>query len=143
VKSSVNLTLSGFTAAQLFRVAGDIEAYPNFLPYCVATRILTRDDDRMTVDNVFRWGAARVRFISQAEFQPTEAINIRSTDGPFKELKISWRFKEVAAETCQVSLALTWHLRVAALSSLAELFDRAMTQRTINAFIDEVKRRSS
>jgi len=138
----VNQTLSGYTAAQLFQVAGDIEAYPDFLPYCVATRILTQDGNLLTVDNVFRWGAVRVRFASKADFQPTHAIDIHSTDGPFKELQISWRFEEIAAETCQVSLTVIWQLRVAALNSLAELFDRSMTQRTIKAFIDEVQRRN-
>ena len=76
---------------QLFALAADIESYPRFVPWCIATRILSRHDDHWRCDNVFGAGPVRLRFHTRAEFAPPDAIHITSSDGPFRAFRLYWR----------------------------------------------------
>ncbi len=77
---------------QMFALAADIESYPRFVPWCIATRILSRHDDHWRCDNVFGAGPLRLRFHTRAAFDPPHAIDITSTDGPFRSFRLYWRF---------------------------------------------------
>jgi coenzyme Q-binding protein COQ10 len=81
-----------FTPAHLYGVAVDVEAYPEFLPHCVATRIVRRETDALVVDNVFRWGPVPISFRSRAALDPPNGLDIRAIDGAPLELELKWRF---------------------------------------------------
>ena len=77
---------------QMFALAADIESYPRFVPWCIATRILSRHDDHWRCDNVFGSGPVRLRFHTRAAFDPPHVSVITSTDGPFRSVHLYWRF---------------------------------------------------
>lgn len=80
------------TAAELYAIASDVESYPQFVPWCVAARILARDGDSLSVDNVYGVGPLRIRFRSRAVLDPPHGLVIRSEDGPFRSFRLSWAF---------------------------------------------------
>ena len=108
---------------ELFAVAADIEAYPEFLPGCVATRIRQRDDNIWLVDNVFRWGPVPIRFRTRATLGAPHAIDIRSIDSALIDLSLSWRFRELKDAT-EVTFEMTLNLPGPKLG----LFEQAVRQ---------------
>ena len=38
------------TPEQIFQIVADVHRYPEFLPWCVGARILTRDEGKLTAD---------------------------------------------------------------------------------------------
>jgi len=98
-----------FTPDELFAVAADIEAYPEFLPNCVATRIKQRDGNVWLVDNVFRWGPVPIRFRTRATLDAPHRIDIRSIDSLLIDLSLSWGFRAHGSET-EVTLEMTLNL---------------------------------
>lgn len=106
MKLSVHKRIDGFTATELFTIAEDVEAYPTFLPFCIAARIRQRKGTDWVVDNVFGIGPFRARFTSHAHFEAPDRITIRSDDRQFKILTIRWTFKDDGAGGCGVTFEM-------------------------------------
>lgn len=117
---TVQHKIDGFSAAELFKVAVDIEAYPEFLPYCVAARILEDSGEEWLVDNVFGIGPVRQRFQTRARMDEPKGIVISSHEPPFKELNITWAFEEDPAGGCLVTYSMKQEFLSALTNKLAE-----------------------
>jgi len=109
-------TIDGFRTEDLYAIAADFEAYPKFLPLCLAMRVRKRETDRLQVDNRFGIGPVRANFRTIAEFDPPNGIDIRSTDHPFQSLEISWRFEPVGPDSCRVTFTVDQTFRAGPLS---------------------------
>lgn len=121
------------TPDELFSVAADIEAYPQFLPNCVATRIRRRQGHEWLVDNVFRWGPVPIRFRTRATLDAPHGIDIKSIDSLLIDLELKWRFLD-HADGCEVLFEMSLRQPGPKLG----LFERAMrlhAEATERAFI--------
>ncbi len=78
--------IKGFSAAELFQIAVDVVSYPDFLPFCIAAKILKRDGNELRVDNIFGLGPLRSRFKTRARLDEPHGIVITSSEPPFREL---------------------------------------------------------
>ncbi len=54
-----------YTIEQLFALVADVERYPEFLPWCVASRIRRREGDVFFADLVIGFKVVRERFSSK------------------------------------------------------------------------------
>lgn len=122
-----------YTPAQLFALASDIESYPFFVPGCVATRIIERRDNLWRVDNVFAFGPVRHRFISHAELNPPDGLDIVSTDGPWKSFRLSWRFASLD-EGCKLGCHFSAEFRSGVVATLASFGQHGAERRIMGAF---------
>lgn len=87
-------SFAGASAARLYRIAADVEAYPGFLPGCIAARVTARGPHGWRVDNVFGMGPLRARFVSFALPEPPCRLQVTSDDGPWRRLALDWRFAD-------------------------------------------------
>ena len=92
-------------------MVGDIERYPDFLPGWRQARILERQGSRLEVEQELQAGPAVFRFHSSAQLQDCSAIRITSCDGPFREMRIEWQFREHDALHCRVTVELALRMR--------------------------------
>jgi coenzyme Q-binding protein COQ10 len=127
------LAFPRFTPAQLFALASDIESYPFFVPGCVATRIIERCDNLWRVDNVFAFGPVRHRFISFAELNAPDGLEITSTDGPWKSFRLTWRFSSLE-EGCQLECLFSAEFRSGVVATIASLGQHGAERRIMSAF---------
>ena len=98
--------LVGFSARQVFDLINDVESYPEFLPWCRSTRLLSRNDTELCGElEVARIGISQ-RFSTCNRLHPHERIDIRLKEGPFRNLHGSWRFTELREDACKVELEL-------------------------------------
>jgi coenzyme Q-binding protein COQ10 len=104
----------------VFELVADIESYPDFLPGWSSVRILQSDASHMLVEQQLRLGPLDLRFQSTAELEPGHRILIRSSDPPFHNLTIDWRFAAQPGGHCEVRLGTTLALRPGILSKPLE-----------------------
>ena len=95
----------------MFDMVADIERYPEFLPGWREVRILERQDDHLEVAQVLQTGPAVFRFHSTAHLQSCSAIGISSSDGPFDDMRIDWRFSEQGEDRCRVTVEMVLSMR--------------------------------
>jgi coenzyme Q-binding protein COQ10 len=126
-------------APQLFALAVDVESYPRFIPWCRLTRIRHREDNRLTVDNLFGAGPVQARFQSIAEFDPPHRLKISSHDGPFRSFHLNWVFEPLADSGCRVKADYHMELRSGLLQSLARLSLSEVERRVVQKFKERVR----
>ena len=134
----IEKVIGNFRRDQLFAVAADIESYPEFLPLCIAARIVKRHGDRMQVDNVFGLGGVRAKFRSEAIFDEPEGIHICSVDGPFRRLEINWRFQAVDDQATRVAFSLEQAFRSGITGTVTGLFTQGIERQIIGSFENRV-----
>jgi coenzyme Q-binding protein COQ10 len=86
-----------YTPEQMFDLVADIEAYPQFLPWCVGTRIRSRTKDAegrdlVLADMIIGYKMFRERFTSRVCLKPHERIDVEYSEGPFRYLTNHWSF---------------------------------------------------
>ena len=80
----------------MFALVADVERYPQFLPWCIATRIKAREGDTFTADLIAAFGAFREQFTSRVLLdRPSLDITVDYLDGPFEHLTNRWHFEPV------------------------------------------------
>ena len=123
-----------FSVNALYGVASDIAAYPQFLPNCTATRVRSRKDGDLLVDNVFRWGALPLNFQTRATFDPPHGIRVRAVDTLVLEFALGWRFEETDAGT-EVTFEMALKLPSKFLQNMAEDSIARQAEAIADAFI--------
>ena len=120
------------SAAQMFALVADIEAYPQFLPLCKALRVTHRAEEGETqvliADMEVGYKAIRERFTSKVVCEkPLLKILVNYIDGPFRHLENTWRFRDADdAGQCHVDFHITYEFKSRMLSMLVGgMFDAA------------------
>ena len=91
-----------FTPEQLFDVVADIEKYPEFLPWCLATRIRRREGKVVHADMAIGFKMFRERFTTRDVLDPPRRIDVSYHDGPFKHLNNHWIFEPHGDGHCEL-----------------------------------------
>ncbi len=95
-----------YTPAQMYALVDDIEAYPEFLPWCKSTRVLSRTQDEVRATIELSKGGVEKSFTTCNRNQKNKMIQMRLVEGPFKQLEGFWRFDALGDDGCKVSLDL-------------------------------------
>lgn len=111
-----------YSCEQLFDMVADIESYPAFLSGWVAARIIEQTGNYLRVRQQLGLPLLSQSFISTAELVRPSQISIRSNDGPFQNLLITWKFQPVESEQCEVVLDAKFTLRSRVLDRLVRGF---------------------
>ena len=113
-----------YTSEQLFDLVLDIEKYPEFLPWCLASRVNTRDKSHLSADVIVGYKVFRERFSS---------IEVEYLQGPMSTLQNKWVFKDVR-DGCQVDFYIDFSLKTKIFETLVDQFFHLALAKMINAF---------
>ncbi len=115
----------------MYALVADVERYPDFLPWCAATRIKTREENAFTADLLASFGAFRERFTSRVMLDPAaKTIVIEYLDGPFEHLTNRWHFVPQEGG-CEVDFDIDFAFKSKALQALISgVFTRAIEKMT-------------
>lgn len=91
---------------QMYDLVNDIESYPQFVPWCEGSQVLSRSEDEVRASLSFARGGISKSFTTMNRLQPHKMIEIRLLDGPFKMLEGFWRFEKVDDQYSKVGLDL-------------------------------------
>lgn len=112
-----------YTPDLMFAVVADVEHYPEFLPWCVALRVLSREQVKnrevLNAEMAVGYGALREKYTSWVILDRTEkTIDVAQTSGPFKQLENHWRFTPVP-QGCRIDFSLAYEFRNRVLNAVA------------------------
>ena len=81
-----------YTPEQLFDMVADVRRYPEFLPWCVGARVISRKDDELIADLTIGFKMFRETFRSSVTLDRPHHVHVRYLTGPFRYLNNHWRF---------------------------------------------------
>lgn len=122
-----------YTSAQLYDLVIDIERYPEFLPWCVAARILEKNDHMLKADLIAGYKAFREKFTSVVSMTPHQTIEVAYISGPLAQLSNSWRFTPVPGG-CRLGFDLEFKFKTTLFSNIFEIFFEKTLKRMADAF---------
>ncbi len=100
-----------YAQKQMFDLVNDIEAYPNFLPWCLSSRIISKEDDVIYASLALTKGGIQHTFSTQNRLILNQSITIELIDGPFKRLEGYWQFNMIDNnQGCHVKLDMDFEL---------------------------------
>jgi len=107
-----------FSARQMFDLVNDIEAYPQFLPWCSGSRIIKRDEDMVEAEIIISKGGFKKAFSTRNKIDLGGKITVSLLDGPFSYLEGVWNFMPLREDASKISLDLEFEMS-SKLASLA------------------------
>lgn len=123
-----------YTPQQMYALVADVEKYPEFLPWCLASRIRKREGAVMFADLIIGFKMVRERFTSRVELNEAERrINVQYTDGPFQYLNNHWIFLEHEGGCC-VDFYVDFEFRSKMLQKIMGLLFNEAVRRMVQAF---------
>ena len=92
----------------MFALVDAVEAYPEFLPWCGATRVLHRDEGTTRATIQINYHGIRQSFTTENAKRPPEEMQIRLVEGPFRRLEGAWRFTALGDRGCRIDFRLSY-----------------------------------
>lgn len=123
-----------YSAGQMYALVDDIESYADFLPWCTASRVLSRTEDEVRgVIELARSGMQK-SFTTCNRLQKNKMIEIRLIEGPFKHLEGFWRFHTLTNESCKVTLDMDFEFSNRLVSMVFGPVFHQITNTLVDAF---------
>ncbi len=97
-----------YSPAQMYALVDDIEAYPQFLPWCKSSVVVFRNEDEVEASIDLAKGGLQKTFTTRNRLQQNKMIEMRLVEGPFKHLEGFWRFDALGDDACKVRLDLEY-----------------------------------
>ena len=126
-----------YSQQQLYDLVADVERYPEFLPWCVGTRIRERRDNLIVADVMVGFRMFRERFTSRVTLLPEDPegprIDAAYADGPFKYLTNHWIFHSHPVG-CEIDFYVDFEFRSRLLQKAIEMLFNEAVKRMVHSF---------
>jgi coenzyme Q-binding protein COQ10 len=123
-----------FTHEKLYNLVSDVEKYPDFLPWCIALRVRSREVNMINADMIIGFKVFREKFSTRVTLNPPRRIDVEYLDGPFKYLNNHWIFKPIDDGACEIDFYVDFEFKSILLQkAIGAVFNEAV-QKMINAF---------
>lgn len=128
-----------YSSQQMFALVDDVERYPQFLPWCRSSRVISRDEDEVRASIEVAKGAFAKSFTTSNRQQKNKMIEIRLLEGPFRRLEGFWRFDALSEGACKVSLDLEFEFS----STIASLTMGPIFSQVASSLVDSFIKRAA
>ena len=97
-----------YSPAEMFALVSDVDAYPQFLPWCSDAEVLDVSGDEVTARVDFSLSGVSKSFTTRNQQTPDRRIDITLVEGPFSDLQGYWRFDPLGDAGSRISLSLRY-----------------------------------
>ena len=128
-----------YSVEQMYKLINDIVAYPQFIPNCGDSKIVSSQGNEVTAALMVSKGGLKKWFTTKNTLIDSKKIELELVDGPFKKLTGYWQLTELSEEACKISLYLEYEFS-------SKVFDLAfgrvfttLTNNMVQAFTQRAK----
>jgi ribosome-associated toxin RatA of RatAB toxin-antitoxin module len=139
-----------YTPQQMYVLVNDVARYPDFVPWCPATRILVESVDAITATVEIARAGVRLALTTRNSMRAGERIDMRLVEGPLKSFEGSWQFLPILAEPaapgtapavrgCRIELEVRFEFASAALGVLFGPLFESSWDSLVDAFVQRAR----
>ena len=123
-----------YSAARMYALVNDMHSYPQFLPWCESTRVISHTPEEMCGEiTVARIGIHQT-FSTCNELVENKRIEIHLRDGPFRKLHGGWTFTALGVDACKIELVLDFEFSGKLIDKAFGLVFGQMAKTLVDAF---------
>lgn len=127
-----------YSPEQLFDLVADVGRYPEFLPWCIGARVVSRTERELHADLTIGFGPFRESFRSRVALDRPRQVRVQYERGPFRYMNNNWTF-DSDPKGCRVSFWVDFEFRSRILqAAIGAVFNEAV-KRMINAFLKRAR----
>lgn len=123
-----------YTPEQMFDLVAAVDLYPQFLPWCLASRITKREGNVFYADLVIGYKMVREKFGSRVTALRPDHIHVEYLSGPMKHLSNHWRFLPQPDGSCIIDFYVDFEFKNPILQRLISVFFEEAVKRMVGAF---------
>lgn len=124
-----------YTPEQMFDLVAGVDRYPEFLPWCLASRITRRDSDGVFyADLVIGYKMVREQFSSRVTCASPYEIRVEYLKGPMRHLNNIWKFERNPDGSCTIDFFVDFEFKNPILQKLITTFFHEAVRRMVGAF---------
>ena len=132
-----------YSPREMYDLVTDVEAYPQFLPWCEKARVLERHPDGVTACIGLAYMGLRHAFTTRNVQKAPERVAVQLVDGPFSALEGLWLFRPLGRPGSEeMACKIEFDLRYAFASSALATVVSPVFDRVANTFVDSFVRRA-
>jgi ribosome-associated toxin RatA of RatAB toxin-antitoxin module len=143
VKRSV---LLWYAPREMYALVTDIDAYPQFLPWCERAEVVGRHPGGVTARLTLAKGGVRHAFTTRNEHHAGERVDVTLVDGPFSLLEGRWSFAPIGRgsdaeppRACRIEFDLRYAFASRALEAVVSpVFDR-IADTMVDSFVQRAE----
>lgn len=139
MRKVIRTALVPYSAAQMFELVKDVEAYPSFLPWCNDAELHVDEEDFIEASLELHRGKISKRFRTRNALRVNEFLGIELVGGPFRHLQGGWRFEQLGDLGCKVTLALDFEFE----SRATDVIFGRFFENTCNRLVDSFTQRAA
>ena len=123
-----------YSTEQMYVLVNDINSYPQFLPWCRETAILSQSPDEVTARVTISRGGLNKSFTTRNRLLRNKMIEMRLIQGPLHHLEGFWRFQALGDSASKVSLDINFEFSNRILSKMMGPLFNHITITLVDAF---------
>lgn len=129
-----------YTPEQLFDLVADVDQYPRFLPWCVASRVRSRSETLLVADLTIGFGPFRESFTSRVTLDRPSRVTVKYENGPFRYLNNQWDFEpHGGGNGSEVAFFVDFEFRSRILQAAIGVVFNEAVRRMVNAFLKRAR----
>ena len=100
-----------FSQSQLYNLVVDVERYPDFLHWCVNSRIRERTEAQFLAELTVAFKGIRESFQTVDVLTPERKVEVNLRSGPFRYLASTWTFTPVGEQKTRVDFFIDFRFQ--------------------------------
>ena len=124
-----------YSAIQMYTLVNDIEAYPDFLPWCTNAIITNHSNNELVASVSISIGKIKKNFTTKNTMKKGSSISMKLIKGPFKILNGEWNFQNNSSGGSVVLLEMQFEFKNKLLEYTFGAAFKKITDSLVNAFI--------
>lgn len=127
------------SAEQMYALVNDVESYPQFLPGCAATELISKSDEELVASLTISKVGVNQTFTTKNKLQFPDRMELTLVDGPFSRFVGVWHFHRLSDEACKVSFDMDFEVnnKLAGIA-LGAVF-KQMATTMVDSFVSRAK----
>lgn len=139
MKKITRTALLPYSAKQVYDLVNDVASYPDFLPWCGGSEVLSESDYEMQAKVTIAKAGISQTFETCNHLVPGERIEMRLVDGPFKALHGEWEFKVLDVDACKILFEVEFEVSSGLLSAAISTVFEQIANTLVDAFCERAR----
>jgi ribosome-associated toxin RatA of RatAB toxin-antitoxin module len=128
-----------YSAAQMYTLVKDVEAYPSFLPWCNDAEVHIREESFIEASLELHRGRISKKFRTRNVLKENESLGIALVGGPFRHMSGGWTFQQLGDAGSKVELDLQFEFE----SRATDIIFGRFFENTCNSLVDSFTQRAA